>query len=164
MGKRIVFRPIGYVYNNVAGERYSDWGDVVSEIVLDDALAPALEGIEAWSHLEVLFYISGVTARQRAIRRLHPQDRADTPLTGVLATRSQYRPNPIGATVVPLLERKGNVLTVVGLDAYNGTPVLDIKSWRPVPLSDKDVRVPEWVRLAAPKQEGESSALEQGEL
>lgn len=145
MTQRISFRPIGYVRNAVAGARYDDWSEVVSEIVVDERLVEALDGIEQFSHIMVLFYISGVTRRQRAIRRLHPRDRRDVPLTGVFATHSQYRPNPIGVTVARLLGREGNTLRVSGLDAYDGTPVLDIKSYAPDVALSGSARVPEWM-------------------
>jgi tRNA-Thr(GGU) m(6)t(6)A37 methyltransferase TsaA len=146
MNKRITFRPIAWVYNQVAGARYTDWADVISDIVLDERLVDALDGIEEYSHIMVLFYISGVTRKQRAIRRLHPRDRLDVPLVGVFATRTQYRPNPIAVTVVRLLERQGNRLRVSGLDAYNGTPVLDIKAYTPDADLASEVRIPDWLR------------------
>ena len=155
MRKRIVFRPIGWVYNSVPGPRYGDWEDVVSDIILDDELTAALDGIEGYSHIVVLFHIAGVTPRQRAILRLHPRDREDAPLVGVFATHSQFRPNPIGFTIVRLLERKGNRLRVSGLDAYNGTPVLDIKGYTPDTPQDEETRFPDWVRRLRSDKKGE---------
>ena len=146
MRKRISFRPIGWVYNAVPGPRYGDWEDVVSDIVLDDELAPALDGIKEYSHIVVLFHISGVTRKQRATLRLHPRDRAEAPLVGVFATRTQYRPNPIGVTIVPLLQRQGNRLQVSGLDTYNGTPVIDIKPYVPDADLAAQARIPEWLQ------------------
>ena len=146
MNKRIVYRPIGWVYNQVAGPRYSDWGDVISDIVLEDELSPALAGIEEFSHLMILFHISGLTPKQRALLHLHPGDRQDAPDVGVFATHSQYRPNPIGVTVVQLLGREGNRLRVAGLDAYDGTPVLDIKSFFPDADLVEEARIPEWMQ------------------
>lgn len=157
MTRRICFRPIGWVYNAVSGARYEDWDDVVSEIVLDEDLEEALEGIEEYSHITVLFYLAGVTGRERRIRRLHPRDRQDVPLVGVFATRSQYRPNPIGMTVARLLERHGNRLRVSGLDAYNETPVLDIKPYIPDGDLAATARVPDWLhRLQAPEHRRKS--------
>jgi tRNA-Thr(GGU) m(6)t(6)A37 methyltransferase TsaA len=143
--KRVSFRPIAHVVNEVESARYDDWDDVVSDIVLDERLAGALDGIEEYSHVMVLFYISGVTRRQRRIRRLHPRDRQDAPLVGVFATRTQYRPNPIGVTVARLVERQGNRLRVLGLDAYNGTPVMDIKACAPDRDLDKQAHIPQWL-------------------
>ncbi|TET26428.1 MAG: S-adenosylmethionine-dependent methyltransferase [Candidatus Bathyarchaeum sp.] len=75
--------------------------------------------------------------------KVHPRGRSDTPLLGVFATRTPYRPNPIGITLVEVLEVEDNVVTVRGLDAFDGTPVLDLKPfdyWDMV----EDARIPEW--------------------
>jgi tRNA-Thr(GGU) m(6)t(6)A37 methyltransferase TsaA len=77
--------------------------------------------------------------------RLHPRDDPSNPLQGVLATRAQIRFNPILSSVVRLLAVKGNVLRVRGLDALDGTPVLDVKPYIPHFDSVADARVPEWV-------------------
>lgn len=155
MKKRIVFRPVGWVFNHVAGARYDQWGDVISDIVLDDDLAAGLDGIEGYSHLLILFHISRVTPKQRAFLRLRPRDRQEAPLVGVFATRSQYRPNPIGATVVELIERAGNRLRVAGLDAYDGTPVIDIKPYMPDPDLAAEARIPDWVQRMRDESTGD---------
>jgi tRNA-Thr(GGU) m(6)t(6)A37 methyltransferase TsaA len=123
-----------------------NWEEVTSEIVVESRLAEALEGIEGFSHILVLFWMDRVNDEQRAIRRLHPRDRQDLPLMGVFATRTQYRPNPIGATVARLLECRGNLLRVRGLDALDGTPVLDIKPYLPDLEPGEEVTAPPWVR------------------
>lgn len=136
---------IGQVRNQVLKPIHHGWDEIVSEIILDPSLSPALDGIEEFSHLTVLFWLHQVTAQERRLRKIHPKDRQDLPLVGVLATRTQYRPNPIGLTVVKLLERRGNVLKVQGLDAINGTPVLDLKPWIPERISPEEVRMPAWL-------------------
>jgi tRNA-Thr(GGU) m(6)t(6)A37 methyltransferase TsaA len=145
MSEPIVFHPIGVVRNQIPGPRYHDWAEVVSEIILDDKYAPALDGIEEYSHVEVLFYIAGVTNEQRHTLKLHPQGRADSPLVGIFATHTQFRPNPIGITVARLLERQGSRLRVQGLDAYDGTPILDIKAYAPRPGEMTDIVIPDWL-------------------
>ncbi len=159
MRKRIVFHPIAWVYNDVPGPRYHDWDDVVSDIILDEELAPALDGIEEYSHIMVLFYIAGVTRKQRGVLRLHPRNRQDAPLVGVFATRTQMRPNPIGVTIVRLIERKGNHLRVSGLDAYNGTPILDIKGFAPDADEAADARIPAWLQ----RMRSQATTQEEGE-
>ena len=77
-----------------------------------------------------------------------PRDDDKYPLMGVLSTRSQIRPNPLLISPVPLLEVKGNVLRVRGLDAVDGTPVLDVKPYLPHYDSIPDARVPDWVSEA----------------
>jgi len=77
------------------------------------------------------------------ILKVHPRGRMDMPLLGVFATRTNLRPNPIGLTLVELLKAEGNTLTVKGLDAFDGTPVLDVK---PYDFWDmiSDAKVPDW--------------------
>ena len=77
--------------------------------------------------------------------KVHPRGQQELPLVGRFATRSPTRPNPIGKTTVKLLERRGNILKVTGLDAIDGTPVIDIKPYIPGYDSVLDTRVPPWV-------------------
>lgn len=136
-----VFKPIGYVKTEAVGDEVKDKSRI-ARIVLRDDLLNALDGLSDFSHLFVLFYLHEVSGKQIALK-VHPRGRTDMPLVGVYATRTGMRPNPIGLTVVELLKVEGNILTVKGLDAYDGTPVLDIKpydNWDAV----KDIRVPKW--------------------
>ncbi len=138
--------PIGLVHNDVKAPIHEGWSEIVSEIELFPAFEEALEGIDGYSHLQILFWIHRVTVEQRLIRRLHPRDRAELPLMGVLATRSQYRPNPIGSTVVRLLGRQGRRLRVQGLDAIEGTPILDVKPLLRREATDDEVVVPDCLK------------------
>jgi tRNA (adenine37-N6)-methyltransferase len=88
----------------------------------------ALLRIERSEALWVLFWMSELQPQDRAIKRVHPRGNRENPLTGVFATHSPMRPNPIGMTRVRLIRRDGLRLTVAGLDAHDGSPVLDIKS------------------------------------
>lgn len=133
-------KPIGVVRNAVPGNRYGRWEEVVSEIRLEPDLEQAAEGLEEFSHLVVLFWLDRAHAPDAP--KIHPQDRQDLPLVGFLATRTPNRPNPIGLTVVRLLERRDNILIVQGLDAFDGTPVLDVKPYMPL---EQQVRAPAWV-------------------
>jgi tRNA-Thr(GGU) m(6)t(6)A37 methyltransferase TsaA len=74
-----------------------------------------------------------------------PQERADMPEVGIFAQRAKHRPNPIGITAVELIERRGPVLVVKGLDAIDGTPVLDIKPYVPAFDSRPTAVVPRWL-------------------
>jgi tRNA-Thr(GGU) m(6)t(6)A37 methyltransferase TsaA len=121
----ITFHAIGRVENMfdepVAPDRIRT---TVSRIVLEPALIAGLEGIAPKQQLVVIFYFhrsQGYELRQ------HPRGDPSRPKRGVFALRSPRRPNPIGVTVVDLLAIHANVLHVRGLDAINGTPVLDIK-------------------------------------
>ncbi len=160
----ITVRPIGRVRNSIRTKKREGWGTVVSRIELAPKYASALDGIEEYSHLLVIFWLSRVSSAARGkILKIHPRSRPDLPLVGVFATRTQYRPNPIGLTQVQLLGRKGHILTVKGLDALNGTPVIDIKPISPKTEMPARFRVPEWYpRLwkTPSKKEGRRPARE----
>ncbi len=141
----ITLKVIGVVRNNVkrSPSHEFDWRKVVSEIVVDASLTEALEGLEEFSYIFVLFWFHRITAREMPLK-IHPMDRKELPLTGLFATGTPNRPNRIGRATVRLLQRAGNVLRVEGLDAIDGTPVLDIKSYNPKYDSITDARVPPW--------------------
>ena len=140
--ERIFVKPIGFVQTKAIGDEIKDKLHL-SEIFLDCELTQALEGITGFSHVFVLFWLHEITGKERETLRVHPRGRRDMPLLGVFATRTNLRPNPIGLTLCELVKVEGNVLTVRGLDAYDGTPVLDVKpydSWDCAP----EARMPDW--------------------
>lgn len=142
---KIALRAIGRVRNSIHKKKREGWESIISEIVLEPRYEEALEGVEDYSHLLILFWLSRVSPRVRGrMMRIHPRSRLDLPLVGIFSTRTQYRPNPIGLTLVQLLKRKKNILRVRGLDAMNGTPVLDIKPISPRIEFLPKIRVPEW--------------------
>ena len=95
-----------------------------------------------------------ISDAERKILKTHPRGRIDLPLLGVFATRSPLRPNPIGLTIVELLGRKGTVLTIRGLDAFDGTPVIDVKPYNHWDIIE-DAKVPEWwLKLEKAKEPG----------
>lgn len=149
--EKIVLNPIGYVKTRAERDEVKD-KTLLSQIVLRDDLVDGLNGITDYSHLFVLFYLNQVTSEQRKTLRVHPRGRQDMPLVGVFVARTMLRPNPIGLTLVELVKVEGNILTVKGLDAYDGTPVLDIKSYDFWDVA-KNARVPDWwIKLNAEKQ------------
>ena len=93
-------------------DRAAEERDVVSEIVIEEAFTGILDGIDAFSHVLVLYWAHGVSEEERSMVQAHPMGRKDLPLVGIFATRSPARPNPICATVWKLLERSGNLLRV----------------------------------------------------
>lgn len=142
---QITLKPIGKVRNSICTKKREGWESVVSRIEIAPKYAEALEGIEEYSHLLVLFWLSRIPPGARGKKlKIHPRSRPDLPLVGFFATRTQYRPNPIGLTQVQLLGREGNILIVKGLDALNGTPVLDIKPISPKMEMPARFRVPDW--------------------
>ncbi len=141
----VMVRPIGVVRNNVKQPRMDGWADVRSDILIREELAEALDGIEGYSHVIVIFAFDKVPeSEQRS--RVRPGGDARVPEQGVLATRSQVRPSPVGVSVVKLLRRRHNVLRVEALDAIDGTPVLDIKPYFPNYDAVPDAAIPEWAR------------------
>jgi tRNA (adenine37-N6)-methyltransferase len=118
----LILEPIGFVRNDIEGS--TDFSDVFSEIVIREDLAEGLYRLEESKFIDIIFWFDrSLPARMK----LHPKGNPRNPLVGVFASRSPNRPNPIGVTKVQLIAIMGNILTVKGLDAFNGTPVLDIK-------------------------------------
>jgi len=140
--EKIELKPIGFVKTKAVGKEVRDKGNV-SEIVFREDLAEALDGLEGFSHLFVIFWMHEISEEERMTMKVRPRGRSDMPLLGAFATRTPHRPNPIGLTLVELLEVEGNVVTVRGLDAFDGTPVLDIKPFDYWDVAE-DARVPEW--------------------
>jgi len=129
----IVLHPVGWVHSSEhiseKGSRENYWGDVVSEIRLDESTfaSDALDGLADFSHVEVLFYLHGVREAAVVSGRRHPRNNPDWPQVGIFAQRGKARPNRIAATVCRLLSVEGLTVKVQGLDAFDGSPVLDIK-------------------------------------
>lgn len=132
-------KKIGIVRSPVK-EFIDRWADVVSEIVLEKQYTDALDGLDEFSHAVIVFFLHRVRGEMRM--KTHPRGRADMPYIGIFALCTPRRPNPIGITVVEIIRRDENVLMVKGLDAIDGTPVLDIKPYIP---QRGDVMVAEWV-------------------
>jgi tRNA (adenine37-N6)-methyltransferase len=123
--ERIEMFPIGYVENDYLEPVYDKKVyQKISKIVLKKELADGLYRIEDFEKLYIIFYFSKSKGYEITQRR-----RYDGEMSGVFASRSPRRPNGIGLTVVELLKIEGNVLYVKGLDAINGTPVIDIKPY-----------------------------------
>lgn len=101
----------------------------IATIVINEDLVKALEGIDNFSHLLVLYWAHKVPGKGRGLRRVHPMGRKEIPVVGLFCTFSPARPNPVLACIVRLHERKDNILKVSGLDAIDGSPVIDIKPY-----------------------------------
>ena len=154
----INFAPIGQVINDIEYPSHVKWENITSKVVIAPQLVEALDGIDGFSHILIIFYLHEVGEGRRSRLKVHPQGRKELPLTGVFATRSPVRPNPIGVTVVKLLERQKNVLKVLGLDAYDGTPVLDIKPYLRRDDLLKEATMPDWLLRLWELQDGSASA------
>jgi tRNA-Thr(GGU) m(6)t(6)A37 methyltransferase TsaA len=139
----IHLKAIGIVRNQVKEPAHENNDDIVSEIIVDDSLVEALDDLEQFSHIIVLYWIH--RSRRPSPVKVHPRGDPKRALMGVFATRSPSRPNPIGKSMVALLERSGNTLKVRGLDAIDGSPVLDIKPYIPGYDSVDNARAPSWM-------------------
>jgi tRNA-Thr(GGU) m(6)t(6)A37 methyltransferase TsaA len=126
-------KPIGIVHSSfkkkedIDSKKYADSGgfdSVHGELELFGEFEDGLKDIEGFSHLVILFAF-----HESEGYRLHTKPLLDDSLRGVFSTRSPNRPNPIGMTVVKVIERKGNSLKVSGIDMIEGTPILDIKPY-----------------------------------
>ncbi len=149
--KPIEITPIGIVKNTYEKGYLQDHEDKISKIIIEPSYKEGLEHLDENSHIMVVFWLDRIEDESRMILKLHPKKRDDLPLTGVFATRSPRRPNPIGLRAVKLLKLEDNVLTVEGLDAFNGTPVLDIKPYSSKHDLVEDAEYPWWVKHLSDK-------------
>jgi tRNA-Thr(GGU) m(6)t(6)A37 methyltransferase TsaA len=118
-----------------------------SKIRIFAEFCEALEGLEEYSHLIILYWFHlRDSPEHRKTLQVIPKRHPGAPQVGVFSSRSPSRPNPIGLSVVELLEVKGCVLTVKGLDAEEGSPIIDIKPYLPRAESIPNARTPEWAR------------------
>ncbi len=134
--KTFILRQIGQV-------RVSDGK---ASIVLDKEYQAGLLGLDGWSHVHVLWWFDkNDTPQQRAILQVHPRNDEANPLTGVFATRAPVRPNLIAMSLCKIVAIKENVIEIDKIDAFDGTPVLDLKPYTPQD-SARDVKVPAWAK------------------
>jgi tRNA-Thr(GGU) m(6)t(6)A37 methyltransferase TsaA len=124
-----------------------DWGDVEADIVFDKSFAPdALAGLGAFSHLDVVYFFHLVAPDDVHVGARHPRGNEDWPKVGIFAQRAKARPNRIGVSTCELLGVRGRTVRVRGLDAIDGTPVLDVKPYVEEFSPRTDVREPAWIR------------------
>ena len=141
---KIVMIPVGKVVNEVANRKDTSWGEDISSIILDEQYVSGLKGLEDFSHAIILFYLDKAEYIKEKHLQRRPQNRDDMPLVGIFSQRGKDRPNKIGMTSVEIVSVTDDTLVVKGLDAVDGTPVLDIKPYYPA-YDKKEATVPEWV-------------------
>jgi tRNA (adenine37-N6)-methyltransferase len=141
----ITMQPIGTVHCARTTATDDDWDNIEADIALDERFASeALAGLEDFSHVEVVFCFDRVAEEKIETAARHPRGRRDWPKVGIFAQRGKNRPNRIGVTVCALLRVEGTRLRLRGLDAIDGTPVLDIKPVMTGFLPRGKLREPEW--------------------
>jgi len=139
-------KKIGVVRNDVKEPRHGGFNELESRIIIDEEYVGGLKDLKDYSHVTIVFWLSLVNS----VDITHtPQGRKDVPEVGIFACRCPDRPNPIAITTVELLGLEDGVLKVKGLDAVDGTPVLDIKPYTPQYDLPQNVRVPDWVNRLA---------------
>jgi tRNA-Thr(GGU) m(6)t(6)A37 methyltransferase TsaA len=133
-------------------------------IVLDESYQPGLLGLEGFSHIHVFWWFDrNDTPEKRKVLQVHPMGDPENPLTGVFATRSPMRPNLIAVTLCKITSVRDNVIEVEKIDAFDGTPVLDIKPFLPGHDSASDARVPDWVERANERRRSKREDEGEGE-
>jgi len=137
----IPIQPVGYVYNSLGRRPYNEWRDTESVIIISEEYQDALYRLDEYSHIEVLFYLHEMD--RLFVTRIHPTGNPEYPLMGAFATRTPNRPSRIALSTCRLLGVEGNRLRVRDLDAYDGSPVLDVKPYSGKPV--EGVRVPQWI-------------------
>jgi tRNA-Thr(GGU) m(6)t(6)A37 methyltransferase TsaA len=151
----ITFTPIGVIHTNASEAEVKEKRDREGEIEIYHEFAAALDGIDGYSHLFVLVYFDRLQPEQIGPLKVKPRGLVrrgfkleELPELGVFALDSPTRPNPIGLTLVRVIKREGNRIFVQGLDFFDGTPILDIKCYRPQYRVD-EYTLPEWFRKLA---------------
>lgn len=148
MTNQIQLQAIGHVESPRKVIEDDNWGEVVSSIVLDENVlsVDAALGLDLFSHIEVIFYMDRVLPEKVQRGARHPRNNKEIPLMGILAQRAKSRVNLLGLTRCKVQEVRENVIVVKGLDAIDGTAVLDIKPWFEEFGPQEPSSQPDWTR------------------
>lgn len=140
-----MIQPVATVSNSRKTIKDDLWGEIISTIELSENLhEESLKGIEDFSHLEIIFYFDQVSDDQIQYEAKHPRNNQNYPKVGIFAQRGKNRPNKIGITMVELVEVKQRTLIVKGLDAIDGTPIIDMKPVMKEFLPKGVIKQPAW--------------------
>ena len=141
----IKLKPVARVKNDRQNTGDDFWGNIISEIELDDHIPEeAYNGISGFSHLEIIYYFDRI-AEENIFFSRRPRGNPDYPETGIFSQRNKDRPNHIGLCTVELIWHRGRSVGVKYLDAIDGTPVLDIKPVYKEFRPGEEIRQPGWV-------------------
>lgn len=115
-------------------------------LVMNKDVESALLGLDGYSHVLVFWcFDKNDTPEKRAVRQVHPRGNKKNPLTGIFACRCPARPNPLALTLCKIISVKGNVVEIEKIDAFDGTPILDLKPYIPGYDSSEAATVPNWI-------------------
>lgn len=143
----IELEPVAYVRGGREVPEDDAWGASRAHLVLEPHYGPrALAGLDQFSHAEIVFVFDRVSDAEVVHDARHPRGRKDWPEIGVFAQRGKNRPNRLGVSVCRVVAVRGTEVEVEGLDAIDGTPVLDIKPVLSGFLPRGDVREPSWAK------------------
>lgn len=146
MNQTLPIKPIAFVKNNLEEIKGDLWKKTVSKIVLTaEFTSESLEGIEDFSHLQIVFYFH--KSKTTVTGKTYPRRNTDIPKVGIFAMRKPDRPNHIGITIVKLVKTHENTIEVLGLDAINETPILDIKPVVNRIVPQGKITQPDWIDL-----------------
>ena len=140
--EEINLKPIGFVKNNIKEKRFGNFSDEISEIIVDEKFTDALNGIDDYSHVIIVYWMDKVKDKVITHR---PQGNPNVPIVGIFACRCPQRPNPIAITTVRLIGHEGNKIKVKGLDILDGTSIIDIKPYWTQYDKVEDAKIPDWV-------------------
>jgi tRNA (Thr-GGU) A37 N-methylase len=148
MAETVTLQPIGFVRGGRDAPLDDDWGASRARIDLDpDRFGPeALAGLADFSHLEVIFVFDRVPQSEIDYGARRPRGRAEWPLVGIFAQRGKGRPNRLGLCACKILAVRGLSVEIEGLDALDGTPVLDLKPVMSGFLPRGEIREPPWAQ------------------
>jgi len=149
----VAFRPVGVVRTKASDDEIREWSrELEATIEIFPEFQEALDGLEGFSHIFVLSFLDRLKPEQIGPLKVRPRRLVrkgfkldELPLVGVFALDSPTRPNPIGLSLVKLLRSEGRNLVVLGLDCFDGTPILDIKPYREDYRTDQ-YELAEWYR------------------
>lgn len=127
----IIMKPIGTIHSTRKAIEDDNWDAEQAWIELskNDFLPEALDGLSAFSHVEIIFYMNQVDPNKVEKTARHPRNNQDWPKVGIFSQRGKNRPNQIGTTICKIIKIENGNLYLEGLDAVDDTPVLDIKPW-----------------------------------
>lgn len=138
-------KSVGFVSSPVIEQTDENWGGVISRILLHPEYIGALSGLEEFSHAMIITYLHQAKYEKEKHLQRRPRGLEDMPEVGIFSQRAKDRPNPIGVTTVKIITVGNDFIEVQGLDAIDGTPVLDIKPYYPHYDKIAFPKAPEWV-------------------
>ncbi len=145
----IAMQPVATVIGGRREPTDDDWDKERAVLQLDESRygPEAIAGLETYYHIEIVFQFNQVDEADIQYAARHPRGNRDWPKIGIFAQRGKARPNRIGVTICRLIEVAGTRITVAGLDAIDGTPVLDIKPYWSGFAVRGEVREPDWAKV-----------------